>query len=42
MNVVAIDLICMLLFIGAMGKSAQIFYTLGCQMQWKDPHLFQP
>ena len=25
MNVVAIDLICMLLFIGAMGKSAQIF-----------------
>ena len=37
----AVDLICILLFIGAMGKSAQIFYIHGCQMQWRVQHQFQ-
>ena len=37
----SIDLICILLFIGAMGKSAQIFYILGSLMLWKVQLLFQ-
>ena len=35
-----ITLICLMLFFGAMGKSAQIFYILGCQMLWKAPRQF--
>ena len=31
----AITLICVFLFIGAMGKSAQFFYIPGCQTLWK-------
>ena len=38
----AVDLICLLLFIGAMGKSAQFFFILGYQTQWRDQRQFQP
>ena len=36
-----ITVTCLFLFIGAMGKSAQFFYTHGYQMQWKDLHQYQ-
>ena len=35
----AANLIAFLLFVGAMGKSAQLFYIPGYQTLWKDQHL---
>ena len=35
-------LICILLFIGAMGKSAKCLCMCGYLIQWKALHLFQP
>ena len=37
----AINLICFLLFIGAMGNQHKYFYILGYQMQWKDQLQFR-
>ena len=36
----ALTTICLLLFMGAMGKSAQFLRTHGCLMQWKARHLY--